>query len=107
MTKRKLQHSIKQVLDQIVSLANPTRVILFGSAAKGNITPDSDLDFLVVVPNSRNREDVVDCLNKGVRQKAMPCDFLVVTAAALRRTKANAGLIYGEILKTGREIYAA
>jgi len=107
MTKRKLQRNIEQVLDQIVSLANPSRVILFGSAAKGDITPDSDLDFLVVIPNSRNREDVVDCLNKGVRQKAMPCDFLVVTAAVLSRTKANAGLIYGEILKTGREIYAA
>ena len=106
MTKRKLQHNIQQVLDQIVSLANPTRVILFGSAAKGNITHDSDLDFLVVIPNSRNREDVLDCLNKGVRRKTMPCDFLVVTAAALRRTRANAGLIYGEILKTGRELYA-
>ena len=106
MTKRKLQQSIEQVLDQIVSLTNPTRVILFGSAAKGDITQDSDLDFLVVIPNSRNREDVVDCLNKGVRRKALPCDFLVVTAAALKRTRTNAGLIYGEILKTGREIYA-
>lgn len=106
MTKRKLQHNIEQVLDQIVSLANPTRVILFGSAAKGDITPNSDLDFLVVIPNSRNRENVVDCLNKGVRRKAMPCDFLVVTASALKRTRANAGLIYGEIIKTGREIYA-
>jgi predicted nucleotidyltransferase len=107
MTKRNLQRDIKQVLDQIVRLVSPTRVILFGSAAKGNITTDSDLDFLVVVPDTRNREDVVDCLNRGVRRKAMPCDFLVVTGAVLRRAKSNTGLIYGEILKHGREIYAA
>jgi predicted nucleotidyltransferase len=107
MTKRELQRNIEQVLDQIVRLVSPTRVILFGSAAKGHITTDSDLDFLVVVPDTRNREEVMDRLNRGVRRKDMPCDFLVVTAAALRRTKANTGLIYGEILQHGREIYAA
>lgn len=107
MTKRRLQQNIAQVLDQIVRLVSPTRVILFGSAARGDVTPDSDLDFLVVIPDTQDREEVMDRLNKDVRRKAMPCDFLVVTATALKRTKANVGLIYGEILKEGREIYAA
>lgn len=107
MTKRKLQQCIDQVLGQVVELVKPTRVILFGSAATGAVTPDSDLDFLVVVPGKRDCEEAVDRLNREVRHKPMPCDFLVVTAGTLRQTKDRSGLIYGEILKHGREVYAA
>lgn len=107
MTKRKLQRNIEQVLDQIVRLVAPSRVILFGSAVRGEISADSDLDFLVVIPDSRDSEQVVDRLNRDVKRQDLPCDFLVATPSTLARTEANAGLIYGEILRQGREIYAA
>lgn len=106
MSRSDIQRIIQQVVAQVVELAQPRRIILFGSAADGRMTPDSDLDFLVVVPEGRNTVEVVDRLNVGVRARAMPCDFLVVTPSVLRKHRSTPGLIYGEILRRGREVYA-
>ena len=106
MTKRELQRNIRQVVEQIVRLAQPLQIILFGSAAKGAAGPDSDLDFLVVVPENQRSSDVVDRLNTGVRPRPMPCDFLVVTPSVLKRNARTPGLVYAEILRSGREVYA-
>jgi hypothetical protein len=40
-----------------------------------------------------------------VRSRPMPCDFMVVTETTLRRNRDNPGLIYGEILARGKEVY--
>jgi uncharacterized protein len=101
-----MQRGVRQVLTQVVSLARPTRVILFGSAVEGRVGPDSDLDFLVVVPDGRNVRKVTDRLNVGVRGRPMPCDFVVVTPSILRRHRNRPGMVYGEILERGREVYA-
>jgi predicted nucleotidyltransferase len=46
---------LKEVVSRIRQASNPLRVILFGSAARGDAGPDSDLDILVVVPNGTHR----------------------------------------------------
>lgn len=106
MTGNKIQRSIKQVVAQVVALAQPRRIILFGSAVGGRTTPDSDLDFLVVVPDGCDTGAIVDKLNIGVRTRPMPCDFLVVTSSVLHKHRTTPGLIYADILSHGREVYA-
>ena len=106
MTRTDIQRGVQQVVKQVVSLARPQRVILFGSAAEGRVGPDSDLDFLVVVPDGRNVRQVTDHLNVGVSDRLMPCDFVVVTPSILRRHRHKQGMFYGEILEHGREVYA-
>lgn len=107
MSGRELQKNIRCVVDQVVGLVAPLRVVLFGSAVNGTVGPDSDLDFLVVVPDGQRPDIVADRLNTGLRSRPMPCDFLVVTPSVLRRNARTPGLVYGEILKHGREVYAA
>jgi len=45
---------IKSVSDQVISLFPKAKTILFGSYARGNPRPDSDVDLLVVTPFSKN-----------------------------------------------------
>lgn len=106
MPSRNTQKSIRQVVDQVVKLADPLRVILFGSASTGAVGPESDLDFLVVIPDGQRPDKIVDRLNVGVRPRPMPCDFLVVTPSGLRRNAGNASLVYRDILKQGKVVYA-
>ena len=106
MTRAQLQKNVRQVVDQIVELAQPRRIILFGSAATGRVEEDSDLDFLIVIPEDKRPQDLTDRLNMQVRNRPMPCDFMVVTQAVLDRNSDNPGLVYGEILTRGREVYA-
>ena len=44
------QPLIQEIVQRILSVARPERIILFGSAATGEMTRDSDIDLLVVEP---------------------------------------------------------
>ena len=41
---------IDQLVERIVEVVNPLKIILFGSAARGEMGPDSDVDVLVSCP---------------------------------------------------------
>lgn len=107
MKERTLDRRIRQVVSQIVALSRPQKVILFGSAAVGRLGSANDLDFLVIMPDGARTNKVLDLLNVGVRDKPMPCDFLVATASQLKQHAAVQGTIYHEIVTHGREVYAA
>ena len=47
--KRIPQKAIDQVVEQIVEKFKPQKIILFGSYARGNPHPESDVDMLVVM----------------------------------------------------------
>jgi predicted nucleotidyltransferase len=103
----KIRHAITQLLPSIIALAQPQRVILFGSAASGRTGPDSDLDFLVIIPDGKKPAAVTNRLNMEIRNKPMPCDFIVTTPAAILKNKAKPGGIYQTALAEGKELYAA
>jgi predicted nucleotidyltransferase len=44
--------ALKQTVDALVEEFQPERIYLFGSQARGDTTPDSDHDVMVVVPDS-------------------------------------------------------
>ena len=50
------QEAIQEVTRRLVEFYQPVRVYLFGSEARGEAGPDSDLDFLVVLPDATPRE---------------------------------------------------
>ena len=50
------QDVIEQVIERLVRFYHPNKIYVFGSAARGESGPDSDLDFLVVVPDDCPRE---------------------------------------------------
>ena len=52
------EEAIAEITRRLVEACQPVRVYLFGSAARGDEGPDSDLDFLVVVPAAA-AEDVI------------------------------------------------
>ena len=52
------EEAIAEITRRLVEACQPVRVYLFGSAARGEEGPDSDLDFLVVVPDDA-AEDVI------------------------------------------------
>jgi len=45
------QEVIEEMTRRLVEFYHPVRIYLFGSEARGDAGPDSDLDFLVVVPD--------------------------------------------------------
>lgn len=51
-----LEPNVKEeVVRRVLTVATPTRIILFGSFARGDAAEDSDIDLLVVVKETPSR----------------------------------------------------
>lgn len=101
------QRSLDFLVRRIVELAHPLRIVLFGSAARGESGPDSDVDLLVVMPEGTHRRATAQALYREISGVGIPFDILVATPADLERHKENIGLVYRSALRDGREVYAA
>ena len=99
------------VLDEaircIVQAVHPRRIVLFGSAARGAMGPDSDLDFLVVVPDGVHRRQTAQRLYRVLSGLGVPKDIVVVTESDLDDYADNPSLVIAPALAEGREIYRA
>lgn len=100
---------LERIVRYVVGAVSPTRVVLFGSAARGQQRVDGDLDLLVVVADDANVGRVECSLYAGMWDVDVhvPVDFVVVTESDLERHRENVGLIYRRALREGRQLYAA
>jgi predicted nucleotidyltransferase len=95
------------LIEAIVATVRPLRIMLFGSAARGEMGPGSDLDVLVVMPRGTHRRKTAQRLYRHMGGMGVPFDIVVATPEDLELHRSNPGLIYGTILREGREVYAA
>jgi predicted nucleotidyltransferase len=101
------EETIKYIVDQIVKLGHPDYVILFGSAAAGKMTPDSDLDLLVVEPQVANTRRESIRLRAALESVPWPIDVVVMSRQWFDDTKDVIGGLAYPAHKYGRVLYAA
>ncbi len=98
---------VDRLVQAVVASVRPLRIILFGSAARGEMGPDSDLDLLVVMPQGTHRRRTAQRLYRQMEGVGVPFDIMVATPEDLELHRNNPGLIYQTILREGTEVYAA
>ncbi len=99
--------TIDDLIGRIVDTVHPLRIVLFGSAARGEMGPDSDIDIMVVMPDGTHRLNTARYLYRRMFGFGFPVDIVVATPSILERHKNNIGLIYRTVLEEGKEVYAA
>jgi uncharacterized protein len=96
---------IREIVRRVLSVARPDRIILFGSAATGKMTKDSDIDLLVLEKAPGNRlqrsVEILDALD----EIEYPFDVIVMATERFERTKRWIGGIAYPANKYGRVIY--
>ncbi len=95
------------IVNQIVQLIKPLRIIVFGSSARGVAGPHSDLDLLIVVPDGSHRRQIAQLLYRSVKRHGKPVDFVVVTENDLTTHKDHFWTVIHPALREGRVVYAA
>ncbi|MBF0134213.1 MAG: nucleotidyltransferase domain-containing protein [Magnetococcales bacterium] len=95
------------MVKRIVAVAHPLRIILFGSAARGEMGPDSDVDFLVVMPDGIHHRQVARTVYMALSGLSIPKDIVVVTESDVRNYGQNPSLIIAPALAEGKELYHA
>lgn len=97
---------VSDLIGRIVNVAHPIRIVLFGSAARDEMGPDSDIDVMVVMPDGTHRLNATRELYKQLSGFGFPVDIVIATPKILEQHKNNIGLIYRTVLAEGREAYA-
>lgn len=101
-----LRQWLPAAVDDIVQAAGPQRIVLFGSVARGDEGPDSDLDLLVVLDRVEpvDRARLVSSIRRSIRARA-PIDVFVTDLAEYERRKDVIGSMIYWPAREGEVVY--
>ena len=95
-----------RVADRIVERCDASRIVLYGSVARGDDGPDSDIDLLVVMPIVGRRHDTSVRVLNELRDLPVPVDITVVDPAHLNEEASVPGVVRAA-MREGRVLAAA
>ncbi len=95
------------IIARVVEAADPDRIILFGSAARGELGPDSDIDLLVIKSGVDRRGRLEEKIHMNLFGVGAPVDVVVVTPEDVERLKDGVGSVIGPAMAEGVEVYVA
>lgn len=99
---------LAQVMERLVVALDPYAICVFGSQARGNATPDSDVDLLVIVKRSDLLPHQRDqAAYRAIGWHAFPLDVLVMTRDEFERRRVALASLAATVLREGRMLYAA
>jgi len=100
--------TLPEAVERIVAELNPEKIILFGSYAYGDPTPDSDVDLLVIMETKAKRAERYVAVSRLLRPRRFPVDIIVKTPREVEEAmlggKDNSFFIR-EIVKKGKVLY--
>jgi predicted nucleotidyltransferase len=101
------QEVLDKIIQRIVEVAQPERIILFGSAARGNMGPHSDVDLLVVKGGEFDQSRLVGDIYMHLHGVGQAVDVIVVTPEQVEQYRHIHCLIIAPALREGQEVYRA
>jgi len=101
------QEKVDLAVKTAVEIAQPSRVILFGSWARGEAQWDSDLDLAVLMPDSAEPElgEIRRALRRKLDEVPMSIDLVMTTEEFANRFRGEINPIYYRILRDGQVAY--
>lgn len=98
---------LNDLVARILRVVDPVRIVLFGSSARGEAGPHSDLDVLVIVPDGMHRRHTAQRIYREMGGLGRPVDIVVVTEEDVRNYADCHAAVLCPALREGKELYAA
>ena len=105
-SKQGVKREITRMVRRIVRQFRPERIILFGSHARGESGPDSDVDLLVVMSVQGSRRERQIDIRVALHDIHVPKDVIVTTPEDFAWRKEVPGTIEYPAVKEGKVLYA-
>ncbi len=98
--------TLDDIVRRIVEVAQPEKIILFGSAARGEMGPHSDLDFLIIKSGADHR-GLSRRIRRALRGVKVAVDLVIAIPEDIERYKDSHVLVYKPALQEGLVLYEA
>jgi len=97
---------LREIIRRIVAVAKPEKIILFGSAARGDSSPNSDIDLLVVKSGDFHRGRLTEEIYMSLLDVGQPVDIVVATPEDVERYRNDFSLVIAPALEEGEVVYS-
>ena len=104
--KTPAQRQIQEIVNRIVERFHPEQIILFGSQARGDAGPDSDVDLLVVMPVEGSKREKQLEIRMALHDIHVPKDVIISTPEEFAWRKEIVGTIERPAARQGKVLYA-
>ena len=101
VTEAKIRRAAQKIVDEV----QPEKIILFGSFAYGQPTPDSDVDLLVILKTQLSPADRVRQISQVLDPRPFPVDIIARTPAELKERLRIHDCFFQEIVDKGKVLY--
>ena len=96
---------LRKMVRKIVKVADPEKVVLFGSHATGHARPGSDVDLLVITRRGESRRQMAVDLYRALRGAGVGKDIVVVRPEEFEKYRDVLGTILYPAAHEGRVLY--
>ncbi len=97
--------TLPAAIENLVRAVNPEKIILFGSYASGNPTPDSDVDLLVIVRTDEPYRERYLRVAMALKPRLFPLDLIVKTPEEVEEALRTFSPFLREVLTKGVCLY--
>ncbi len=101
------QEKLDLIIRRIVEVARPEKIILFGTAARGAMGPNSDVDLLVIKPGDFHRGRLTEEIYMNLFGVGVAVDVVVVTPEDVERYRDSFALVIYPAVREGKVVYAS
>lgn len=99
------EEKLQEIIRRIVRVAQPEKIVLFGSAARGEMGPNSDVDLLVIKRGEYHQGHLTGEIYMNLHGVGQAVDVILVTPEQVERYRDTHCLVIAPALKQGREVY--
>jgi len=96
---------ISSIIEHIVRDFHPLQIVLFGSHARGDAGPESDVDLLVVLPQVTDKRKTAIEIRRTLADLPVSKDILVTTPEEIARRGDLVGSVLRPALREGKVLY--
>ena len=100
-----MEDSLERAIKIIVQVAEPDKIILFGSHARGDKRSTSDYDLLVLKRGVKKERELTQKIYLNFKDVGAPIDVIVANLDKYEQLKTDPYVIYSEAAKNGRMVY--
>ena len=97
---------LDDIIRRVVEVAQPEKIILFGSAARGDMNRHSDVDLLII-KEGVDALDLMGQIYRNLRGVGAAVDAIVVSPRDVERYKDSHALVIKPALREGKVVYEA